>query len=347
MKVQTTVRDVERALENVAPSRLAENWDNVGLMVGDRTALVTKILLALDPMAEVLAEAADSGCDCVVTHHPLFFTPLARMDLSEPVAREAAFCVAHGLTLLCAHTNLDKAPGGVNAQLANRLGLTEVTGLGPAQPVELCRVAAIAPPGRDKAVEKVLASFSSRRVESLSHRLEIRVEAVVARRDLTAVSAALKNAAPDSGGFLEAWPLLNHENAFHLGLVGRIPEPMTLSDLARWAGRRLSAPGVKSAGDPDLWVKRVAVCAGSGGGMVKSFYASGAQAFITGDVRYHDARDVAARGLGIVDVGHYASERLALHGLAEALAKEFARQDRAVDLIVSEREHDPFALAGA
>ncbi|MBW1989548.1 MAG: Nif3-like dinuclear metal center hexameric protein [Deltaproteobacteria bacterium] len=131
---ETTAKDVLAVLDSLAPPDLAEEWDNVGLMVGDPSWPVTRILLALDPLETVLEEAADKGCDCVVTHHPLFFKPLKKLDLSQPGARVAALCIQAKTSLFCMHTNLDKAAGGVNAVLAKCLSLAGVCGMGPCGP---------------------------------------------------------------------------------------------------------------------------------------------------------------------------------------------------------------------
>ena len=126
-----TVADVLTALESIAPTRLAEEWDRIGLMVGRAEAEVNGVLVAVDPTEEALETANGYGDDCLVSHHPLLFKPLGLVDPSEPIGRVVALALARGVSILAAHTNLDKAPGGVSDVLAGVLGLAEVEALLP------------------------------------------------------------------------------------------------------------------------------------------------------------------------------------------------------------------------
>ena len=126
-----TVADVLTALESIAPTRLAEEWDRIGLMVGRAEAEVNGVLVAVDPTEEALETANGYGADCLVSHHPLLFKPLGLVDPSEPIGRVVALALARGVSILAAHTNLDKAPGGVSDVLAGVLGLAEVEALLP------------------------------------------------------------------------------------------------------------------------------------------------------------------------------------------------------------------------
>jgi len=116
-----------------------------------------------------------------------------------------------------------------------------------------------------------------------------------------------------------------------LGRIGSLPARTTLADLATEIKARLAIPHIRFAGDPQLPVHRVALCSGSGSSLLKTFFTSGAQVYITGDVRYHDAREVEAHGLGVIDIGHYESE----HIILESFAKQLADQMRADGLDIS------------
>lgn len=127
-----TVADVLAALETFAPRALAEDWDNPGLQVGDPGQEVTKIWTALDPMPEIIAKAAASRCDLLLTHHPLFFHPVKQFDLSQVLLRGAALAIKSDLAIIAAHTNLDSAQNGVNYLLASQIGLVDAEPLIPA-----------------------------------------------------------------------------------------------------------------------------------------------------------------------------------------------------------------------
>lgn len=126
------VCDVLAFLDTIAPTDLKMDWDNVGLLCGRREAQIHKILVALDPFEDVCREAAQVGADLIVTHHPLIFSPLKAVTADDAVGRSILFLAARGISAVNAHTNLDRAPGGVNDRLAQALGLEDVQTLDPA-----------------------------------------------------------------------------------------------------------------------------------------------------------------------------------------------------------------------
>ncbi len=118
-----TIQDIYTFLHNRAPFDTAEGWDNPGMLVGDPHRAVTRVLVALDATAGAVDTAEAVGAELIVTHHPVIFAPLKRLTADSIPYRLAAA----GIDLIAAHTNLDKAEGGVNDTLAARLGLTDVT----------------------------------------------------------------------------------------------------------------------------------------------------------------------------------------------------------------------------
>ncbi|MFO7708926.1 MAG: Nif3-like dinuclear metal center hexameric protein [Desulfobacterales bacterium] len=114
---------IVRILEAVAPAALAEPWDNVGLQVGDPEAAVSRIWVALDAGPDVIRAGGDAGVDLIITHHPLVFKALKRIDLNTPTGAAIGHAVRHGLAVVSLHTNLDAVAGGLNDLLGQRLGL--------------------------------------------------------------------------------------------------------------------------------------------------------------------------------------------------------------------------------
>ncbi len=123
----TTVNDILTFVETLAPRELKMEWDNVGLNCGSRGAQVHKILVALDPFEHVCQEAVELGADLIVTHHPLIFRPLPMVTDDAAITRGIMNLCRHNISHICAHTNLDRAKGGVNDVLAGVLGLENVT----------------------------------------------------------------------------------------------------------------------------------------------------------------------------------------------------------------------------
>ena len=126
----TTVQDILNFIETIAPRELKMDWDNVGLNCGSRNQPVTKILVALDPFEHVCQEAVDMGADLLVTHHPLIFRPIPMVTDDAAITRGVMNLCRHGISHICAHTNLDCAEGGVNDVLAQVLGLKNVEKIG-------------------------------------------------------------------------------------------------------------------------------------------------------------------------------------------------------------------------
>ena len=133
MGINLTVKDLLQTLDNIASFGLAEQWDNVGLMVGDPDHLIQGILVALDPTEEVLDEADKCGADCIITHHPLIFTPLKAIYTNQPLGRFLSQALKNEISIIGCHTNLDQATGGVNDVLASSLGMVETRPLVPAE----------------------------------------------------------------------------------------------------------------------------------------------------------------------------------------------------------------------
>ena len=126
----TTVGEILKFIETIAPRSMKESWDNVGLNCGHRDREVTKILVALDPFTHVCREAKEFGAELLVTHHALLWNPGFITD-ADPQGRNALFLIENGIAHINAHTNLDQAPGGVNDVLADTLGLENVQILNP------------------------------------------------------------------------------------------------------------------------------------------------------------------------------------------------------------------------
>ncbi len=265
------VKDILGWIDSWAPFRFAESWDNCGLQVGNPGSEVARLLVALDPSTTVLAEACDLGCQCVVTHHPLLLHPLKSIRTDSWPGSIIGRALISGISLIAAHTNLDAARIGTNAQLVELLGLT------PTGPLE-------------------------------------------------ARSALCDD--PDYGG---------------MGLVGMLPGETTSAALAACLKVSLGGALVRIAGDVQKKVKKVALCSGSGGGLVEKALAAGAELYITGDLKYHEARLAEEHGLVVMDIGHFASEKPVLGPLGDFLRSRAQSEAMELEVFVSKSETDPFS----
>ena len=131
MGTNLTVKDLLEILDKIAAFGLAEQWDNVGLMVGDPGKQIQGVLVALDPTEEVLDEAGECAADCIITHHPLIFNPLKAIYTNQPLGRFLSQALKNGISVIGCHSNLDQAVGGVNDVLASSLGMVDARVLAP------------------------------------------------------------------------------------------------------------------------------------------------------------------------------------------------------------------------
>lgn len=128
-----TVQELINILQQIAPDSLAEEWDNVGLLVGNPGQSVTKILLALDPSPTLIEQAVVNSCELVITHHPAIFRPLKSLRTDTPTGKFLALALQHNIAIIGCHTNLDATSGGVSDVLAAKLGLENLVPLLPSK----------------------------------------------------------------------------------------------------------------------------------------------------------------------------------------------------------------------
>lgn len=348
-----TVADVLEAVHAAAPAGQAADWDAVGLHVGDPSAAVTRVLVALDLTPAVVAEAASLGAEVVLTHHPLLFTPPKRVTTNDAVGAIVWSLARHGIAAIAAHTNLDAATDGVSVALADQLGLDDVRILAPL-PEALVKITTYVPHADADAVRAAMAhagagqigayqgcSFSTHgegRFTPLDGAApavgavgtpevvsEARVEAVVPRWRADAVRHAIAEAHPYEEPATEVAPLLGGAAREGFGAIGTLPQPEGLATFLLRVCERLEQPSLRYAGRDETRVSRVAVCGGSGLSFLPSALAAGADAYVTADVTYH--RWFEALGpqgdprLVLVDAGHYETERVAEHLLAQIVAR--------------------------
>jgi dinuclear metal center YbgI/SA1388 family protein len=270
-----TVADVSRFLESYAPPRLAEDWDNIGLLVGDDRAQVTKIMTCLTITPASAAEAIREQAELIVTHHPLPFRPLKRITCQSPEGRMLWELIGARIAIFSPHTAFDSAAEGINQRLADGLALTQIAPLRLADP----------------------AGISS-------------------------TSAA--------GATLASGPL-------GAGRQGGLPTPITLAELASQLKRLLKIESVQIVGDGSAPLRRVAVACGSAGEFLADAAEQGCDCLVTGETRFHTCLEAEALGIALVLVGHYASERFGVEGLADVLGRHFPD----VAVWASRDERDP------
>ncbi len=364
------VEDLERSIEGLVPRALAESWDNVGLLVGRRGIEVRKVLVALDLTEDVVVEAVTGEYQAVITHHPLIFAPLKRVTDRDRVGVFVTQLVAADVSLIACHTNLDAAPGGLNDLVARELGLADLSplvrmsagrmklvGFVPEEALEVVSKAVFAAgAGRVGAYEG--CSFETRgqgtfvaraearpaigRVGVPERMPEVRFETVVPVGRVAFVVQAFIAAHPYEEPAFDIYPVEDVLTAGGQGRVGRTRTQISLVSLAETAAEVFGLPEVCFAGDPERLIDTVAVVTGSGSGLMEAAGAA-ADAFITGDLKYHDADRAASMGLALLQIPHDHLETWAMARWAETLAATLSGEGVVVDF--SKRGRSPWRKA--
>ncbi|GAM09525.1 putative GTP cyclohydrolase 1 type 2 [Geobacter sp. OR-1] len=364
------VSDIVGIINKIAPLRFAEGWDNPGLQVGDTALPVERIMIALDAGRDSVEAAIANNCQLLLTHHPLLFKPLKRVSRQDPDGAIVFRSIEAGLAIVALHTNYDVAAEGVNDLLAERLGLSCTAPLRVTGSDELVKLGVFVPVGYEEPVLEALFGFSSQlgNYSDCTFRVngtgtfrplpgadpfigkegtresveEARVELVICADEIDAAVTAMKKVHPYEEPAYDIYCLRNRGNRFGLGRIGEVDEQTTLFEFARHVKECLETPAVRCVGDGKRKIKRVAVCGGSGVSLLNEARFRGADVLVTGDVKYHEAREAEALGIALVDAGHFASERLMISGLAGRLERELPLLGFKVDLIAFDGEKEPF-----
>ena len=372
-KPGTTVADIIKAIENIAPAELAEEWDNVGLQVGKRDWIVKTVWIALDPLPEVVAAACKNDVDLLITHHPLIFQPIRSLDFDTPMGSVLQMAAQHRTAVLSVHTNLDTAADGLNDALAGQIGLKNLKLLGESKEPQAYKLVLHVPAASEQSVLEALfhvksgdagtcisRSFQNTgtgiyRTESTAPRQEgktggigketqVRIEAPVRKKDVYRILRTLDTILTDMSTAYDLYPLLRSGARQGLGRIGELEKGMDLISFAGTVKRRLGLKSLRVVGSHDLAIYKAAVCTGSGSSLLGAFFSSNAQVFITGDLRYHDARAAEAAHRALIDIGHFSSEQLMIPLLAEKLRKRLSELELDVSIETCGLEKDPFMI---
>jgi dinuclear metal center YbgI/SA1388 family protein len=348
-----TLGEVVDLVHGWFPPSTADDWDAVGLTAGDPAAEVRRILLSVDPVQPTASEAAEWDADLLVTHHPLFLRGVHGVAETTPKGRTLATLTRAGCGLLTAHTNADHASPGVADAMARALGLRDVRPL-RAVGAPLDKLVVFAPPSDADPIREAIADAGAGRIGDydscswtvrgegrfrpldgahptigqvghLEQLEEVRIEAVLPRSRRAAVVRAMLAAHSYEEVAFDVVELADDRTAATgAGRIGDV-EATTLGEYAELVARALppTARGVLVGGDPDRVVRRVAVGSGAGDFLLGDALTSGADVYVTSDLRHHPAAEFLEQsGPSLIDVSHWAAEWTWLPELAERLGRE-------------------------
>ncbi len=346
------LKEITRFLEDLAPLSFQEEYDNSGLQVGDREMEVTGILITLDVTEEVMEEAARLGFNLVVSHHPVIFGGLKSLTGKNASQRIVAEAIRKGIAIYSGHTNVDAIPEGVSRTMADRLGLVNQRILDPMKG-QLKKVAVFVPHDHMEEVRSAMFRAGAGQVgeyEQCSFNLEgkgtfrglegtdpfvgktgemhqepeTRVETIVPAHRVDKVVQAMVAAHPYEEVAYDIYALENRSAVAGMGMTGDLEDPMDETVFLNFVKDRFGVPVIRHSmlkGNP---VKRVALCGGAGSFLLGKAIGSGADVFITGDLKYHQFFDADGR-IVVMDIGHFESEQFTRELFYELLKKKFPK----------------------
>lgn len=268
MKAQKNLRcqDIIDIIEKLAPKKLAEEWDNPGLLVGSPQQEVTGILVCLDVSVPVVEEAIRLGANMIVSHHPMIFKGIRHVRTDLYTGKLLQLLLSHNIAAYAAHTNLDIAEGGVNDVLAKAVGLER----------------------------------------------------------------------------LEAFVITDAEKNASLGRIGYLPSPKTFDEFTQMVKDGLHINSLRVVRGKEGPVKKVALCSGAGAEFIAKAAFKGADVYLTGDVKYHDAQKAVEQDINLIDAGHFATEFPVVEVLAEYLRGELAELGKTLEISTDKVSRDFF-----
>ncbi len=349
------IGDITDYLAQIAPPAYQEDYDNAGLLVGNREAEAQKALVCLDCTTEVIEEAIEEGCNLVISHHPLIFKSLKRLTGANHVERTVIKAIKNDIAIYAIHTNLDNVQRGVNAKICEKLKLTDLQILAPKTGL-LKKLTAQCSPQQVKALRKVLrqagiGAASPDKKDSSStppvttpstagkgtHLLSTPSAPAGFGRSSTSTSKietvfpsyleqslinALMNHTPPENFSYEIIPLDNDVAGVGSGMIGKLSEPLTEKKFLQHIKKTMKTDCIRHTTLLDQKVQTVAVCGGAGSFLLNTAISAGADFFISADFKYHDFFN-AEQQLVVADIGHYESEQYTIDLLHTFLQKKF------------------------
>jgi len=368
--------EITAVLDGWFPPAWAEKWDAVGLVCGDPSDVVSRVLLAVDAVPATVDEAVDAGAQLLLTHHPLLLTGVHGVPTTDPKGALVHRMIRNGIGHFVAHTNADRADPGVSDALAGRLGLTGLRPIEQQEDPPMDKLVVFVPLADAERLIDALASAGAGalgdynrcawttdgigtfrplagarpaigEIGTIEQVPETRVEMVVPAGRRSAVVAALRATHPYEEPAFDLLAGVPLPTSRGIGRLGELPEAISLREFTALAASVLPATawGVRAAGDPDRAVRSIAVCGGSGGSLAAAARRGGADVLLTSDLKHHSTLEAAVEpgddSIALVDAAHWATEAPWLDAVAARLAVEFGTR---LELRVSQLVTDPWSL---
>jgi dinuclear metal center YbgI/SA1388 family protein len=345
------INDITTFLESIAPLAYQEDYDNAGLIVGDKNKEISAALISLDCTEAVVDEAIEKGCGLIISHHPIVFRGLKKFNGSNYVERVVIKAIKNDIAIYAIHTNFDNVLHGVNAKIANKVGLKECKVLAPKTGL-LKKLVTFCPTEHADKVRFALFSAGAGEISNYSEcsynvegfgtfkagdqtnayvgkkgvlhkELEVRIETIYPVQIERLVLRALFEAHPYEEVAYDLYPLANSFDQVGAGMIGILDHEVDEFTFLQKVKKSLGTKVIRYTALRGKSVRRVAICGGAGGFLLQAAIRAGADVFITADYKYHEFFD-ADEKIVIADVGHFESEQFTQELLFEIIQKNFA-----------------------
>ncbi|NRD20913.1 Nif3-like dinuclear metal center hexameric protein [Winogradskyella eckloniae] len=343
------IQDVINHLHNLAPLAYAEDFDNVGLLVGDKNNKVSGILVTLDTLEAVVDEAIEKKCNLIVSFHPIIFSGLKKLTGKTYVERVVIKAIQHQIAIFSIHTALDNAYNGVNSIICNQLELTHKKILIP-QSGTIKKLQTYVPTANAEALRSALFSAGAGALgnyESCSFNVEgqgtylgnehanpvIGKKGELHTENETAISVtfqkhlepqllkALFAAHPYEEVAYEISTLENTNQKIGMGMIGELKTAMKTEDCLKYIKTKMNTACIRHSKSLNKPIQRIAVLGGSGSFAISAAKAANADLLVTSDLKYHDFF-TAENDIVLADIGHYESEQFTKSFLVDYLSKK-------------------------
>jgi dinuclear metal center YbgI/SA1388 family protein len=351
-------------LESLAPLAYQEDYDNSGLIVGRPDQEIHRALVSLDCTEAVIDEAIANNCQVIVSHHPIVFKGLKKFNGKTYVERVVEKAIKHNISLYAIHTNLDNIQLGVNKRICDTLGLTDMRVLSP-KPNLLKKLVTYVPLAQAEQVRNALFHAGAGNIGNYSETSfnsegqgtfkgnentdpyigepgvrhteeEIRIEVIYPTVLESKILMALVLAHPYEEVAYDLYNITNNNQQVGSGMIGELEYPVNEEAFLGFVKDKMRAHVIRHTVLTGKHIKKVAVCGGAGGFLLKQAISAGADIFITADYKYHEFFDAEGRII-IADIGHYESEQFTKELLHDMIKSKFS----SLDLLITEVNTNP------
>ncbi|MGL4607193.1 MAG: Nif3-like dinuclear metal center hexameric protein [Eubacteriaceae bacterium] len=363
------LKEICKLIEYIAPKSLAEEWDNVGLQLGSQSRDVNSILLTLDITTEVIEEAILKGVDLIIAHHPFIFKGIKNILSDSQMGMNIEKLIKNNIAVYIAHTNLDKSDMGLNTFLAQKLGLKEIKPLEGTNPEVFYKLVLFTPKEFVEKMTQTLGKYGAGAIGNydfctfqvngkgafrplkgskpsvgttnvISELEEVRIESILPKDKIKNIINELKKVHPYEEMAYDVYPLENgaFKKVHGNGKIGMLPEKMTGLAFVEHLKTVLEIDVLKGGGKMPEFIRKVGICSGSGAEFIGTAKSKNVDAYITGDLKYHDGQRANEMNLWVLDAGHFGTEKWVLDCFKVILAHGI--NENKVKIYFSEKSKD-------